>query len=328
MSRRLTGEASLHAGGMMPFRVTIAGDIGSGKSTIAKRLAERAGVEPLSTGGIQRQLAQARGLSVLELNKLAEEDPSIDKEIDGYLMALPPGHLVVESRMAWHFVPDTLKVYLYISDRAAARRILGAQRSDEDYRSISDPTRPILARRESEIIRFKKYYGVDIDNLLNYDVVIDTTFVPVEDVVERITGFTEAGSRPVCFLDPRNLVPTLPMDVSAGQELAGLEESMRKHGFDASKPIRTLYVDHVFYIVDGHARAAAALRSGTQFVRAEIAASNDEAYLHDLTARQYVAESVHDSLISTWETAVGFRYPEEIWRGRAASSPRAESSRP
>ena len=32
--------------------------------------------------------------------------------------------------MAWHFVPDTLKVYLYIADRVAARRILGAQRSD------------------------------------------------------------------------------------------------------------------------------------------------------------------------------------------------------
>src|SRR5580704_1835887 len=40
-------------GGVMAFRITIAGDIGSGKSTIAKRLAELAGVEPLSTGGIQ-----------------------------------------------------------------------------------------------------------------------------------------------------------------------------------------------------------------------------------------------------------------------------------
>ena len=80
----------------MAFRITIAGDIGSGKSTIAKRLAELARVEPLSTGGIQRQLAQARGLSVLELNKLAEQDPSIDKEIDGYLLALPLGELVVE----------------------------------------------------------------------------------------------------------------------------------------------------------------------------------------------------------------------------------------
>jgi len=312
----------------MPSRITIAGDIGSGKSTIAKRLAELAGVESLSTGGIQRKLAQARGLSVLELNKLAEQDPSIDKEIDGYLMALPPGDLVVESRMAWHFVPDTLKVYLYISDRAAARRILGAQRSDEDYRSISDPTRPILARRESEIIRFKKYYSVDIDDLLNYDVVIDTTFASVDDVAKRITEFKQTGSKPLCFIDPRNLVPTLRMTESAQQKLGEVEENMQKHGFDSTRPIRTLYVDHVFYVVDGHARAAAALRTGTQLVSAVIAASNDQPYIHGLSARQHVSETVHHSLISDWEAAVGFRYPDEIWQGRARSYTRAESQVP
>lgn len=312
----------------MAFRITIAGDIGSGKSTIAKRLAELAGVESLSTGGIQRQLAQARGLSVLELNKLAEQDPSIDKEIDGYLLALPPGELVVESRMAWHFVPDTLKVYLYISDRAAARRILGAQRSDEDYRSISDPTRPILARRESEITRFKKYYNVDIDDLRNYDVVIDTTFAPVDDVVKQISELKETASKPACLIDPRNLVPTRRIAPSARRELRDLEESMGTHGFDPSKPIRTLYVDHVFYIIDGHARAAAALRAGTQFVSAVLAASNDEPYVDDSSARQYVADAVDHSLISDWQTAVGFRYPEEIWKGRAGSHRPAESLLP
>ncbi|HEY4856380.1 MAG TPA: cytidylate kinase family protein, partial [Xanthobacteraceae bacterium] len=149
----------------MPFRITIAGDIGSGKSTVAKKLAHWLGVESLSTGGIQRQIAQQRRLSVLELNKLAEEDPSIDREIDGYLMRLPDGELVVESRMAWHFVPNTLKLYLYISDGAAARRIIGAQRIDEDYGTIANAAQPIMARRRSEILRFKKYYNVDIDDL-------------------------------------------------------------------------------------------------------------------------------------------------------------------
>ncbi len=312
----------------MPSRITIAGDIGSGKSTIAKRLAELAGVEALSTGGIQRQLAQARGLSVLELNKLAEQDPSIDREIDSYLMALPPGDLVVESRMAWHFVPDTLKVYLYISDRAAARRILGAQRSDEDYRSHSDPTRPILERRESEIIRFKKYYNVDIDDLLNYDLVIDTTFASVDEVVRRITGFKGTGIKPLCFIDPRNLVPTARIDPSTRREVRLMEDSMQKHGFESGRPIRTLYVDHVFYVVDGHARAAAALRTGVQFVSAVIAASNDEPYSQSLSARAHVSANVHHSLISDWEAAVGFRYADEIWRGRARSHAGAESRQP
>jgi cytidylate kinase len=303
----------------MPLRVTIAGDIGSGKSTVAKRLAELVGVDALSTGGIQRQLAQKRGLTVLELNKLAEEDASIDRDIDSYLMDLSPGDLVVESRMAWHFVPDTLKAYLYISDKAAARRILGAQRSDEDYRKTADPTEQILARRNSEVIRFKKYYNVDIDNLMNYDLVIDTTFAAVDEVVKQITEYKEFQNRPTCLIDPRNLVPTQGVRESARDQFSIVEKSIQSHGFDFAKPILTLYVGHVFYVLDGHVRTAAAVRSGTKFVPCTVGASNNEPYIRGLSAQQYVKDAVHDSLIYDWEDAVGFRYQEEIWKGRAGA---------
>jgi CMP/dCMP kinase len=305
---------------MMPFRITIAGDIGSGKSTVAKKLAEWLGVAPLSTGGIQRQLAQQRRLSVLELNKLAEEDPSIDREIDGYLMRLPDGDLVVESRMAWHFVPNTLKVYLYISDGAAARRIIGAQRIDEDYGTIANATQPIMARRRSEIVRFKKYYDVDIDELRNYDLVIDTTFASVDEVVEQVRQYKGLETTPACLIDPRNLVPTRQLTQSAAIHS---DQGMTTGVPAIARPLVTLYVDHVFYIVDGHAQAAAAVRRGKRFVTAGIAASNDEPYIHGLTARQYVRAAVHDALIHDWEAAVGFRYQEEIWKGRAESTPAA-----
>jgi cytidylate kinase len=300
----------------MPSRITIAGDIGSGKSTVAKRLAEPAGVEPLSTGGIQRQLAQKRGVSVLDLNRLAENDGSIDREIDGYLMSLPQDNLVVESRMAWHFVPSTLKVYLYISDQAAARRIVGAQRSDEGYQTIEEAMQPILDRRKSEILRFKKYYAVDIDDLRNYDLVVDTTFASIDDVVAQVTKPHDLDEKPACLIDPRNLVPT-----RGGQRSSAVEESIRTSGFDLAKPIATLYIDHVFYIVDGHARAAAALRTGTKFVTCAISASNNEPYRGNVSAREYVKNAVSESLISAWEAAAGFRYDGEMWKGRRQCQP-------
>src|SRR3974377_446142 len=118
------------------MRITIAGDIGSGKTTIARELARHAAVEMRSTGGIQRQLAAARGITTLELNRLAESDPSIDDEIDGYLKNLPAGDLVVESRMAWRFVPDTSRIFLYVLKQEAANRILRANRDDERYRVL------------------------------------------------------------------------------------------------------------------------------------------------------------------------------------------------
>ena len=66
------------------------------------------------------------------------------------------------------------------SDAEAALRVVGAQRTEENYGLIANATQQILARRKSEVIRFKKYYNVDIDRLLNYDLVIDTTFAAVD----------------------------------------------------------------------------------------------------------------------------------------------------
>jgi cytidylate kinase len=289
-------------------------------------LADLACVQPLSTGGIQRQLAKARGVTVLELNKLAETDGSIDQEIDSYLMNLPDADLVVESRMAWHFVPNTLRVYLYVTDYEAAKRIIEARRSDEDYSEISDPIKHILARRRSEVLRFKKYYNVDIDDLLNYDVVVDTTFATPDDVVKEITADGSTGIKPTCWIDPRNLIPTRgPTDLL--HRLAPIESEMRGTGFRLRKPIQTLYVDHAFYIVDGHARVAAALRTGTSFVPAAIAASNDQPYRRGLTGRQYVRNTVHATLVSDWEDAVGFRFQDEIWKGRGEAENRAHPDR-
>jgi CMP/dCMP kinase len=304
----------------MAFRITIAGDIGSGKSTVAKRIAESVGLQPLSTGSIQRQLAQARGLTVLGLNRLAEEDATVDKEIDNYLIGLPSGDLVIESRMAWHFVPDTLKVYLYVSDAEAALRVVGAQRTEENYGLIAHATQQILARRKSEVIRFKKYYKVDIDRLLNYNLVIDTTFVAVDEITKLVMKGREAGNSPICWIDPRNLVPTHGIKDLNRARLNAIESDICRGGFDPARPIAVLYVGHMFYVVDGHLRTMAAFKSSTRFVPAIIAASNNEPYLSGLTAHQYVKDAVSDALVYAWEEAIGFRYRDEVWKGRAAIS--------
>ena len=296
----------------MMTRISIAGDIGSGKSTIAKAVASRIGVEPLSTGGIQRQLAAARGINTLELNRLAEADPSIDQKIDDYLRALPDGPLVVESRMAWHFVPGTCRVFLYILPAAAAERILGASRSDESYRHMEEAIALLQQRRDSEIRRFQKYYGVDISNLRNYDLVIDTTHVGADRVVEAIFGAEKCARKPIALVSPVDLVPTRGLDAAEAGRLAGVEKSMAERGFDHSTPIEVLYVDHAFFIAEGHLRAAAAVRNGLDLVPCLIVASEDEPFDHDRSAREHVRAAIAKSLIDQWEVAVGFRYEYEI----------------
>jgi predicted cytidylate kinase len=284
----------------MNTRISIAGDIGSGKSTVAKAVAARLGVEPLSTGGIQRQLAAARGINTLELNRLAETDPSIDQQIDDYLRALPPGPLVVESRMAWHFVADTTRIFLYILPTAAAQRILGASRSDESYRHAEEAIARLRERRESEIHRFQKYYGVDIGNLRNYDFVIDTTHVGVDRIVEAIFTGQIPADEPRALVSPVDLLPTRTLDAAEVGRLA-------ERDFDPDMTIDTLYVDHSFFIAHGHLQAAAAIRAGVDLVPCRIAACDDEAFEDAASARLKAEAASVGSLIDAWRSAVGLR---------------------
>jgi cytidylate kinase len=296
------------------MRITIAGDIGSGKTTIAGELARRAGVEMCSTGGIQRQLAAARGITTLELNRLAETDPSVDDQIDGYLKNLPAGNLVVESRMAWRFVPNARKIFLYVLRHEAAHRILQANRDDERYRLLDDAVLYISERRKSEVRRFKKYYDVDIDNLRNYDRVVDTTFASPQMVVDRILKPDSLKDRPDIWLDPRNLVPTQSPRHLSAEKVSDIAGSMAKTGFHEEHPIGVLYVDHTFFLVHGHARLAASLRLGLAHVPLVLLASEEEPYRAGLTARSFVEEAVTESMVHDWENAMNFRYAHPIWR--------------
>jgi CMP/dCMP kinase len=298
----------------MMRRISIAGDIGSGKTTIASIIAKSLGVVPHSTGGIQRRLATSMGIDTIALNRLAEEDHSIDNRIDGYLRSLPSGPLVVESRMAWRFVPDTLRVFLYVVPQSAAVRILAASRGDENYRDIDEALRTIQDRRRSEIMRFDKSYGVNISDLRNYDLVIDTTQAPPEAVARKILDQASIPQLTECWISPQELFPTQSIRQLDPKQVSKYGHLMIEPNVSQVAPISTLYVGHAFFILDGHARVAAAAKSGLLFVPAFIAATDNQEYIPGLSARDYVDDAVSDSLIYDWEDAVGLKFEYPIWR--------------
>ena len=66
--------------------IVMSGDIGSGKSSVAKALKELTQFDIIGTGTIQREIATRRGVTTLELNKISQTDRSIDDEIDAYVV--------------------------------------------------------------------------------------------------------------------------------------------------------------------------------------------------------------------------------------------------
>ena len=54
-------------------KISLAGDLGSGKSTVSDILIRELGAEYYSTGAIVRSVAEKRGMTVVELNKYMEK---------------------------------------------------------------------------------------------------------------------------------------------------------------------------------------------------------------------------------------------------------------
>lgn len=173
----------------MNYRISLAGDLGSGKSTVAALLKEQLpGFEYYSTGAIMRDIAKKHGMSIEELNIYMETHSEIDREIDEGLVRLcdDPRFLIIDSRMAWHFVSDTFKVYLSCEAETSAARIMNAKRAEEPFSSFEEALEGIRGRRASEKKRYLEQYGTDIKDMANYDLILDTTYVSPETVADKL----------------------------------------------------------------------------------------------------------------------------------------------
>ena len=160
--------------------ITIAGSLGSGKSSTAKAVASVLKFRHFSSGDLFRQIAAARGESIEAMNISAEVQRDIDLRVDDLLKDLYRSEekLAIDSRMAWHWMPGSFKVFLVLDPETAAERIFNHLRQEgrtsEDARSVQEVRNSIERRFASEQKRYAGLYGVNPTDPLNFDIVINT----------------------------------------------------------------------------------------------------------------------------------------------------------
>ena len=172
--------------------ITMSGFPGSGKSTIADKVAEELDYSRFSSGDFMRELAAERGLTLAELSAQAEENPAIDKKIDAKNKEFQAAEqVVIDSRLGFHFIPKSFAVYLDVSNEEAARRINtdnkdSREKAGENHSSIEETAEAMLERVSSERERYQKLYNLDHTDTSNYDLVIDTTDKTISEVTKAV----------------------------------------------------------------------------------------------------------------------------------------------
>ncbi len=176
--------------------ITLSGLPGSGKSTVAKILAEKLGFKRYYAGGMRREAAKKLGMTIEEFNKLGEKDFSTDKPVDDFLAKIgkEEDNLVVEGRTAFHFIPNSIKVFLDVDLKEGARRIFEEKKNANDRNekatgSIEEELKNLQERMESDEKRYMKYYGFRCYDKSNYDLIVDTTKLTPQEVSQKILEF-------------------------------------------------------------------------------------------------------------------------------------------
>jgi predicted cytidylate kinase len=178
--------------------ITIAGLLGSGKSSTARAVAATLGFRHFSSGDLFRQLAVERSESIEAMNISAEVQRDIDLKVDHLLQEMyrTDEKLVIDSRMAWHWMPSSFKVFLLLDPDTAAERIFhhvqDEGRMSEDASSVQEVRKSIDRRFTSEQKRYGALYGVNATDPLNFDIVINTKHNDLKTVTEMVSAAYQA----------------------------------------------------------------------------------------------------------------------------------------
>ncbi len=162
--------------------ITLGGLPGSGKSTVKRLLAEKLGYATFSTGDFVRDMAHERNLTLEEFNELVKHDKTLDLLIDERLERIEADEnfYIIDSHLAFHFVPSAFSVFLSISPELSAQRIFKDAasptriKSGDVMTSLDEAYVRTQKRIQNHIERYAEHYGINPYDETQYRLIIDT----------------------------------------------------------------------------------------------------------------------------------------------------------
>ncbi|MBI5635352.1 AAA family ATPase [Candidatus Micrarchaeota archaeon] len=161
------------------MRIAISGPSGCGNSTVTKLVSQKLNLKLVNY--TFRNMAAEKGTTLEEIQKKALEDPKIDYLLDFTQVNEAADNSVLGSRLAIWLIDADLSVWLTASPRVRAKRI-----ADRDQKSFSETLAFTRKRDKENFQRYKKYYGISINNIKHADLVVNTEKFSAEQVADII----------------------------------------------------------------------------------------------------------------------------------------------
>lgn len=172
--------------------ICVCGMAGTGKSTLAKKLAEKYGLKYCSGGDALKALAIEGGYPPLQRGwweseegvrflQDRSEDPRFDEAVDEKLLKLAQrGSVVLDSwTMPW-LLKKSFKVWLEASPEERAKRI-----ARRDSTSVEEALRALRRKEEKTKAIYKELYGFSLgEDFSPFHLILDTNDLKAEEVLQ------------------------------------------------------------------------------------------------------------------------------------------------
>jgi predicted cytidylate kinase len=169
---------------MIYKNIAISGGSGTGKTTLSNNLAKKLGWRHLNNGEFIRLWYQE---NKIDLNRTDQVPESIDRKIDDEFLEKmkSDSRTIFESRLAgWQArdIREVFKVLCTVDKEEALNRV-----SKRDLSNNEEAEHTIEKRERGLAEKFEKLYGVtDYLNPQYFDLVVDTTTLTPEEVLEKV----------------------------------------------------------------------------------------------------------------------------------------------
>lgn len=170
--------------------ISINGNIASGKTEVINILSKKLNYDVYSNGDYGRKLAKKMNINITELSEYLAKNPKMDLEIEESAKKYADNHnnFIIDARLGFFVVPESFKVYLSVDIDVASTRVFNDKKRGnvEKFESALLAKEDIIRRQNIENERYYKLYNVKVNDTSNYDLVIDTSYISINEVVNII----------------------------------------------------------------------------------------------------------------------------------------------